>query len=83
MIEINGKQYYSRYKPADKHWFKMMIKTGSAINKIPFDEKLWEEKWDLDHTWQEAKDILEDYPELEKELKLIMSECEQQRYPAR
>ncbi len=76
MIEINNIQYHSPYKPSNKSWFKMMVRTGSIVNKIPFDEQALGEKWDLEHKLREAEDILKEHPELEKELNLIINECE-------
>lgn len=76
MITIDGKNYFSRYKPADKRFFLSLARADHYLKKRlnEFDEDSWSRKWDLKYRLQEAKDVLDDNPKISKEvMKIILS----------
>jgi len=87
MIEINGKQYFSKYIPADKEFFynfeRAFLILKKCNNSDIYDKmKAWEIHWDLSQKESEARDILEDHKFnflLRKQLKEIIKDCEYRR----
>jgi hypothetical protein len=82
MITVNGVDYYSRYKPADKRFFQQLHETHLILERNHTKEEraakmeLWNQKWDLCHRKSDAEDILEDNPHLRKECLAIIRECD-------
>lgn len=78
---INDKKYFSKYKPADKNFYRTMKKMTLLIKG--YDPKFiaksmleFDEEWMINEKLNLAKELYNDYPNIKKECLRIIKECE-------